>query len=134
MGIAAPSEQRYRSLFDRHHREVYAYCRRRTDAQTAADCFAETFLVAWRRLGDVPDGDAALDAGDPLTGGGDRDLGVALDRRDQVGDLPARPVGALGERFDLKAFHRVVVGNGAVPLDVLERLVQDYVEAEKQGG
>ncbi len=60
MGIAAPSEQRFRSLFDRHHREVYAYCRRRTDAQTAADCFAETFLVAWRRLDDVPDGDAAL--------------------------------------------------------------------------
>lgn len=60
MGISAPSEQRYCSLFDRHHREVYAYCRRRTDAQTAADCFAETFLVAWRRLDDVPDGDAAL--------------------------------------------------------------------------
>jgi RNA polymerase sigma-70 factor (ECF subfamily) len=60
VGIAVSSEQRYRSLFDRHHREVYAYCRRRTDAQTAADCFAETFLVAWRRLDDVPDGDAAL--------------------------------------------------------------------------
>lgn len=60
MGIAAQSDQRYCSLFDRHHREVYAYCRRRTDAETAADCFAETFLVAWRRLDDVPDGDAAL--------------------------------------------------------------------------
>ena len=60
MGIAALSEQRYRGLFDRHHREVYAYCRRRTDAQTAADCFAETFLVAWRRLDEVPDGSAAL--------------------------------------------------------------------------
>jgi RNA polymerase sigma-70 factor (ECF subfamily) len=60
VGSAAPSEQRYRSLFDRHHLEVYAYCRRRSDAQTAADCFAETFLVAWRRLDDVPDGDAAL--------------------------------------------------------------------------
>ena len=54
------SEQRYRCLFDRHHREVYAYCRRRTDAQTAADCAAETFLVAWRRIDDVPDGDAGL--------------------------------------------------------------------------
>jgi RNA polymerase sigma-70 factor (ECF subfamily) len=47
-------------LFDRHHDEVYAYCRRRTDAEAAADCVAETFLVAWRRLGDVPEGDAAL--------------------------------------------------------------------------
>jgi RNA polymerase sigma-70 factor (ECF subfamily) len=47
-------------LFGRDHREVYGYCRRRTDADTAADCVAETFLVAWRRLDDVPDGDAAL--------------------------------------------------------------------------
>jgi RNA polymerase sigma-70 factor (ECF subfamily) len=39
---------------------VYAYCRRRTDADTAADAAAETFLVAWRRVDDVPDGDAAL--------------------------------------------------------------------------
>jgi RNA polymerase sigma-70 factor (ECF subfamily) len=54
------SEQRYRRLFDRYHREVYAYCRRRSDAETAADCLAETFLVAWRRIGDIPDGDAAL--------------------------------------------------------------------------
>lgn len=53
-------ELRYRRLFDRHHREVFAYCRRRTDAQTAADCLAETFLVAWRRLDDVPEGEAAL--------------------------------------------------------------------------
>jgi RNA polymerase sigma-70 factor (ECF subfamily) len=53
-------DERYRRLFDRYHTDVYAYCRRRTDAQTAADCLAETFLVAWRRLGDVPDGDAAL--------------------------------------------------------------------------
>ena len=60
MGIADQPEERYRSLFNHHHRAVYAYCRRRTDAQTAADCVAETFLVAWRRLDDVPNGDAAL--------------------------------------------------------------------------
>jgi len=54
------SELRYRRLFDRYHRQVYAYCRRRSDAQTAADGLAETFLVAWRRLDDVPEGDAAL--------------------------------------------------------------------------
>ena len=54
------SEQRYRRLFDRYHRQVYAYCRRRTDAETAADCLAETFLVAWRRIVDVPAGAAGL--------------------------------------------------------------------------
>ena len=60
MGTAVQPEERYRRLFDRHSREVFAYCRRRIDAQTAADCAAETFLIAWRRLDDVPDGDAAL--------------------------------------------------------------------------
>jgi uncharacterized protein (DUF885 family) len=38
----------------------------------------------------------------------------------------------LGDRFDLKAFHRVVLGNGNVPLDVLERLVQAYIQAEQK--
>ena len=54
------AEQRYRRLFDDYHRDIYAYCRRRTDAQTAADCAAETFLVAWRRIEDMPTGDASL--------------------------------------------------------------------------
>jgi DNA-directed RNA polymerase specialized sigma24 family protein len=44
----ADAEHRYRKLFDRYHRKVYGYCRRRTDPDTAADCVAETFLVAWR--------------------------------------------------------------------------------------
>ena len=56
----ATSERQYRRLFDRHSHEVYAYCRRRTDEATAADAAAETFTVAWRRLDDIPDGEAAL--------------------------------------------------------------------------
>ena len=38
---------------------------------------------------------------------------------------------ALGEQFDLKEFHNVVLGNGSVPLDILERLVQDYFDANR---
>jgi len=33
---------------------VLAFCRRRVDAEVADDVTAETFLVAWRRLSDVP--------------------------------------------------------------------------------
>jgi uncharacterized protein (DUF885 family) len=39
---------------------------------------------------------------------------------------------ALGPRFDLRDFHGVVLENGAVPLDVLEELVNAYI-AEKRG-
>ena len=56
----ADTERRYRVVFDSYHRDVYAYFKRRIDADTAKDCTAETFLVAWRRIDKVPDGDEAL--------------------------------------------------------------------------
>jgi len=51
----AELEQRFRLLFERNWRRVRAYALRRTrDVSAADDAVAETFLVAWRRLGDVP--------------------------------------------------------------------------------
>jgi len=37
----------------------------------------------------------------------------------------------LGAAFDIREFHNVILTNGSVPLDVLERLVRDYVAAKK---
>ncbi len=34
---------------------------------------------------------------------------------------------ALGDDFDLKTFHNVVIGNGGVPLEILERLADEYI-------
>jgi uncharacterized protein (DUF885 family) len=35
----------------------------------------------------------------------------------------------LGGQFDLKEFHNVVLGHGAVPLGILERVVQEYIDS-----
>jgi RNA polymerase sigma-70 factor (ECF subfamily) len=52
---------RLEDLFEAHHRALLAYAARRTPSLTdAEDAVAEVFLVAWRRLDDVPEGDAAL--------------------------------------------------------------------------
>lgn len=50
-------EQRFAELFESHHRGLLAYAVRRVaDPADAADVVAETFLVAWRRLSEVPPG------------------------------------------------------------------------------
>lgn len=46
--------ERFEDIFDANVRAVAAYARRRTTPGDADDVVAETFLVAWRRLGEVP--------------------------------------------------------------------------------
>jgi uncharacterized protein (DUF885 family) len=49
-------------------------------------------------------------------------------------ELRDRAQAALGSRFDIKAFHDVVLRTGAVPLDILEQNVDDYISAENAAG
>ncbi|TPG19391.1 RNA polymerase sigma factor [Pedococcus bigeumensis] len=53
-------EERFSALFERTHVALLGYAVRRVaDPADAADVVAETFLVAWRRLEDVPVGEQA---------------------------------------------------------------------------
>ena len=45
-------------------------------------------------------------------------------------ELRARAETALGDRFDLRQFHDVLLGQGALPLDLLERIIDDWIELE----
>lgn len=54
------AERRFEQVYDAYHRQVYAYFRRRTDLSAAQDCTADTFLLTWRRLDRVPEGESAL--------------------------------------------------------------------------
>ncbi len=52
-----PDNERFRELFTEHFRPIYGYALRRAPTpELAADAAAETFVVAWRRLADVPAG------------------------------------------------------------------------------
>lgn len=59
MASEAAADERLNTLYDRHRAAVVAYCRRRVPAEAVADLVSEVFLVAWRRIGDVP-GEAEL--------------------------------------------------------------------------
>jgi uncharacterized protein (DUF885 family) len=48
-------------------------------------------------------------------------------------ELRDRARAALGDRFDIRDFHGVVLENGAVPLDVLEELVDAWIEQRRNG-
>jgi uncharacterized protein (DUF885 family) len=40
---------------------------------------------------------------------------------------------SLGDKFDIRQFHEVVLSNGSVPLDVLEELVARWIKSKQAG-
>ncbi len=46
-------------------------------------------------------------------------------------ELRERAKAALGERFDIRAFHDTLLATGALPLDIVERNIDDWIAAQK---
>jgi uncharacterized protein (DUF885 family) len=51
----------------------------------------------------------------------------------KITELRRRAERALGPRFDVRAFHRVVLESGSLPLDVLEAKVDRWIVAQRKG-
>jgi uncharacterized protein (DUF885 family) len=49
----------------------------------------------------------------------------------KIRELRARAEKTLGTRFDVRAFHDAVLASGSVPLDVLERQIDDFIAARR---
>jgi len=48
-------------------------------------------------------------------------------------ELRQRSMDQLGDQFDLKEFHRVVISNGAMPMAILEKVIDNYIGAKLAG-
>ncbi len=48
-------------------------------------------------------------------------------------DLRARAKRELGPKFDIRKFHDAVLGEGALPLDVLDQQITAWIAAQKRG-
>jgi uncharacterized protein (DUF885 family) len=49
----------------------------------------------------------------------------------KIKELRAKAKAALGDRFDLRRFHNAVIDDGALPLDVLEARIDEWIAARK---
>ncbi len=58
--VSSQNEDRFADLYRDWQKPVHAYCARRLAAAQAADAVSEVFLVAWRKIDQVPEGAAAL--------------------------------------------------------------------------
>ncbi len=49
----------------------------------------------------------------------------------RIKDLRKQAEQALGDRFDIRAFHDTVVGNGSIPIAVLEDIVLEWINSQE---
>lgn len=55
------ARDRFEAIYNAYYPAIHQYAARRTDSrEDTADVMSETFLTAWRRIADVPEGEGAL--------------------------------------------------------------------------
>lgn len=110
------------------------------DARRAARLIADTGVNAmgWSRAKALAflkentllsDADAESEVARYLTAPGQATSYMIGKRK--IVELRERMMAAMGPAFDIKAFHGIVLGGGSLPLDVLERQVDDYIAAHR---
>jgi uncharacterized protein (DUF885 family) len=50
----------------------------------------------------------------------------------KIQELRQRAETQLGDQFDIRQFHDIILGSGALPLELLERHVDSWIEETKQ--
>jgi RNA polymerase sigma factor (sigma-70 family) len=118
------AEERFRDLFEAHHRSLLGYALRRSATSSdAAEVLADSMLIAWRRLGDVPEGDEAK----LWLFGVARRVLANQSRGDQRRDRLAERLGVLVGRAVAECHAEVVVVQNAVG-KAIDRLDEDEQE------
>ena len=56
MGNVPSSDTRFRRIYEDHYADIRSYCLRRLSVEEANDAAAEIFIVAWRKIDEVPQG------------------------------------------------------------------------------
>jgi len=51
----------------------------------------------------------------------------------KIPELREKAKKSLGDKFDIRQFHEVLLSNGSVPLDVLEELVNRWIKSKPAG-
>ena len=133
-GSGSPSRSReeYTSKADAICREYY----RRTDA-IVADTFSElapaldkVLPILDKALGEVH----GLEPPESEQATVDQWLRLSDKVRADMKEMRDKARATLGPRFDLRDFHDAVLLCGAVPLTVLENVVNEYMAAKRNGG
>ena len=122
LGFYKDPYQRYGNL----QAQLFRAARLVVDTGIHAYSWPRDKAIAYMRSEGGVDSDFAVSEVDRYASNPAQALGYLLGYR-KIRDLRARAEKALGERFNVKDFHAVLIDNGSMPLAVLETIVDEWI-------